>query len=121
MTILARADICALCNPVDNSFFQINRSVVEDVGRLKDAGEKIQVLFGYLEDTAEWRVSTDDLKNDCKHLGTDGYCTLWWWKEEQQTRRQKQDTQGLWRDNVREHPLICVACPRFDPNSDAKQ
>jgi len=114
-------DICALCNPVDNSFFRINQKNLEDLGRLKDDVAKNKVLFDYLENTAKWSVSTDRPDLTCKHLGEDGYCTFHCWGKEQQNRPQKQDVQGKWRDNVREHPIICVACHSFEPNKDSQQ
>jgi len=108
------SDICAPCNPVDNSFFRIEGNTFEDLGRLKDDVAKIKVSFNYLEHTAKRRVRMDIPKWNCKHLGKDGYCTFWSWDEVQPSRLQKKDDQGRWRDNVREHPIICVACPNFE-------
>jgi hypothetical protein len=104
-------DICGLCNPVDNLFSKFNENVYKDLRRLRDDLAKNQVLIVYLKTTAMRRVMD---KTHCKHLGEDGYCNYWHWVNRRLERDQKKRGDGKWYDNVKAHPIICVACPSYE-------
>jgi len=107
-------DICGLCNPVDNLFSKLNENAYEDLRRLKDDVAKNQVLIGYLKSAAQKIEAHVEKKTPCKHLGDDGYCTYWGWDAWRWDRDRKKRENGRWYDNVKDNPIICVACPSYE-------
>ena len=105
-------DICGLCNPIDNLFSKFNENAYENLERLRVEVAKISKFISFLEETSRRRVRKDYPNGNCIHLEEDGYCTYWTWKKQRWDRTLKQKD-GKWCDNVRVHPIICVACPSY--------
>jgi len=54
----------------------------------------------------------------CKWLDRDGYCTHWHWSVKVRDWNMRQSTdegETVYLLNARKHPLICVACPSYEP------
>jgi len=65
--------------------------------------------------SAEERVR--DGRKGCRWLSRDGYCTKYWFSKVGGLSM-KRDTVGdkiVYRLNVKKHPLICTACPSYEP------
>jgi chromosome segregation ATPase len=68
--------------------------------------------------SAKRRVRDDKYK--CKYIDKDGYCTYWYWNNKIDGWNMMQyieNCKTVYRINVKEHPLICTACPTYEPRS----
>jgi len=83
---------------------------------LEDSVEELADSVGWIRRSAERRLREDH--NGCKWLDKDGYCTLWYWYEKVRgwsMRPDKVEGRTVYRLNAKKHPLICTACPSYEP------
>ena len=94
-----------------------------EVSKLRGEVESFNQRLKALEDSMGWirRSVEDRLKdghNGCKWLDGDGYCTSLHWDEKIKDWSMRPDTKEgrtVYRLNVKRHPLICTACPLYEP------
>jgi predicted transcriptional regulator len=82
--------------------------------RLESLTKNIDLILA----SAKIRVRDDN--NGCKHIDKDGYCTCLYWNNKIDGWNMKPDIENgktVYRINVKEHPLICTACPYYKPKS----
>jgi predicted RNase H-like nuclease (RuvC/YqgF family) len=89
--------------------------------RLKIRDQRLDYLTKNMDlilANAKRRVRDDN--NRCKHIDKDGYCTYWYWYNKIDDWNMKPDIvngKTVYKINVKEHPLICTACPAYEPRS----
>jgi len=57
-------------------------------------------------------------RRECKHIDKDGFCTLWYWNKRIKEWKMKEvieEGERIYYINVKAHPLICIACPVYEP------
>jgi transcriptional regulator with XRE-family HTH domain len=94
-----------------------------EVSKLRKEVEGFDQRFKELADSISWiRRSTQRRLMEghigCKWLDRDGYCTRWHWDEEVKGWNMRPDIvegRTVYRLNVKKHPLICTACPVYEP------
>jgi len=94
-----------------------------EVSRLRKEVEilnrKLEVLvdnIGWIRGSVAMRLRDD--QDGCKWLDGDGYCTCWSWDEKIEGWNMRPDIvegKTVYRLNVKRHPLICTACPAYEP------
>jgi len=94
--------------------------VRKEVENLKDSLsrriDEIDDSLNFIRLSAERRVRDDH--NGCKWLSEDGYCTSWYFNSRVKGWNMKKDIVGdrvVYRLNVKKHPLMCTACPSYEP------
>ena len=98
----------------EERFRGYNTYYVDD---LISAVASIEERLRLLEESALMRVE----REPCKHVDSEGYCTVWLYRRPVEEWSMKAESMGdriLWRVNVRLHPLICTACPFYNPRRD---
>jgi len=95
------------------------------LGELEESVEGIANSVADLEESVAWirRSAERRLREDhngCRWLNKDGYCTLWYWHRDERVRGwdMRQDVVGgkeVYLLNAKKHPLICAACPSYEP------
>ncbi len=59
----------------------------------------------------------------CKKIKLDGYCLEWWYGEDEIPKYirsvawGKHEGKKVYYINVRENPIVCSACPDYEPKS----
>jgi len=80
---------------------------------------KLEVLvdnIGWIQGSVAMRLGDDQY--GCKWLDGDCYCTCWSWDEKIEGWNMRPDIvegRTVYRLNVKKHPLICTACPSYEP------
>jgi hypothetical protein len=95
----------------------------ESIEQLNQQLRDLKKLVKLLDDAAKRRVRMDNVKNNCLYLDKDGYCTCWHYPKQQTDRDQRKGIvkgRTVHFDNVRKHPVICVACPSYLPKRNIK-
>jgi transcriptional regulator with XRE-family HTH domain len=80
--------------------------------RLKELADSIS----WIRSSAERRLRDDH--NGCKWLDRSGYCTRWYLYEKVRGWDMRPDIvegRTVYMLNVKKHPLICTACPYYEP------
>ena len=84
------------------------KGVKEDAKSIKDSINF--VLMGATN-------KTSDTIYGCKGVDKDGFCTLWFYanmEKEWNMRQKEREGKVVYELNVRKHPLVCAACPKFE-------
>jgi len=97
--------------------------IAGEVSKLRKEVESLNQRFKVLEDSIGWirRSAQRRLMEGhigCKWLDRDGYCTRWHWHEKVEDWSMRPDTvegRTVYRLNAKKHPLICTACPVYEP------
>ena len=97
--------------------------LADEVSKLRKEVESFNRRFEELKDSIDWIRSSVERRlrddyNGCKWLDGGGYCTLWYWHEKVKGWNMRPDTKEgrtVYRLNVKKHPLICTACPSYEP------
>ena len=96
---------------VDDELTHLKEGIESVDSRLKSFSKSVNLL----EVSASFRVS--DSEYGCNRIGKDGFCTYWKWTSEiKGTNMRKVNYEGKdrYQMNVKEHSLICTACPKFE-------
>jgi len=92
------------------------KSLNQRFKELEDSVEELADSVDWIRRSAERRLREDH--NGCKWLDGDGYCTCWYWYERVRgwsMRPDKVEGRTVYRLNAKKHPLICTACPSYEP------
>jgi len=98
--------------------------LASEVSKLREEVEGLNRRLEELEDSIGWirrsvkMVRLRDGRTGCKWLDGDGYCTSLHWDEKIKDWSMRPDTKEgrtVYRLNVKRHPLICTACPLYEP------
>ena len=60
---------------------------------------------------------------ECKKINSKGYCSEWWYGEGDKPEYirpiawREKEGKKVWYINVRENPIVCSACPDYEPKS----
>ena len=66
------------------------------MSKIQKVVAEIQKPIKDLKIAAERRFRTDRPKDNCKHLGEDGYCTYWRWESWRNDRDLRKGEDGKW-------------------------
>jgi len=80
--------------------------------RLKELADSI----GWIRRSAQRRLM--DGSTGCKWLDGSGYCTRWHWNKKIEGLNMRPDIvegRTVYMLNAKKHPLICTACPVYEP------
>jgi len=72
--------------------------------------------IGWIRRSVERRLRDDHY--GCKWLDGNGHCTFWYRYEKVKDWNMRPDTKEgrtVYVLNVKKHPLICTACPAYEP------
>ena len=97
--------------------------LASEVSKLREEVKSLNQRLKELEDSIGWiRRSLEDRLKDgrtgCKWLDRDGYCIRWHWSEKVEGWNMRPDVlkgRTVYRLNAKKHPLICTACPLYEP------
>jgi len=99
-----------------NELSMVRKEVENLKNSLSRRLNEIANSMDFIRQSAERRLRDD--YNGCKWLSKDGYCTCWAWYNKVKGWNMKTDiVEGrvVYRLNVKKHPLICTACPSYQP------
>ena len=89
-------------------------------GTVKELGKEVVALrlgMQFILLGATRRVKKNSLR--CKWIDSEGYCTLWYWSKRAEGWDMKDSIvngRRVWLVNVVKHPLVCAACPSYEPS-----
>jgi transposase len=104
---------------IEEGLSKVESSIKELRAEVKGVASHVDSLddkVGWIERSAALRLR-DDLFG-CKYTDEDGYCMRWHWQsrvEGWDMRRDLVIDRVVYRLNVKKHPLICTACPSYEP------
>jgi len=91
---------------------------VEEIGKklsgLEERISRLEKKLEIIEESAKTRTEDEE----CKHIDKDGFCTYWYWHERIKGWEMKEVSvkeEKRYYLNVKEHPLMCAACPDYEP------
>jgi len=135
--------VSKIISPLENPQSRLKK-VAELAAKVEEISKKVEILdsklqnFKFLEEIGKrlsiiekkvfelekelklLRWSAEDRVEDyrCKHLDEDGFCHLWSWKKMEGFEMKEILVKGRkeFLLNAKKHPLICAACPRYEPS-----
>jgi transposase len=90
--------------------------IVKKIADLNKRFEELSEAIEWIRRSVGLRVGDDG--KGYEWLDKDGYCTGWYWTNRVRGWSMKPDTvngKTGYRLNVKKHPLICTACPKYTP------
>jgi len=87
-----------------NKLEEVVKKIEEGIKKLGDFSDLVLIKVSALR-----RVD----KYPCIHIDEDGYCKGWFWRKKILGLDMKEEDSKYYI-NVRKHPLICVACPKYE-------
>ena len=90
--------------------------LTSEVSRLREKVEELADSIEWIQRSVNRRLREDH--HGCKWIDKSGYCTLWHWYEKVGGWNMRPGTVGdriVYILNVKKHPLICTACPSYEP------